>query len=166
MTVLFFALGLFALAWLVHVAWWRLCLPPHHTKALLFVLAGVPLAAAGILAATSRLGLLNPADWAAVALFYAGASLCYLITYAGVEETSPSLVIIRALERAGAGGATRADLQPCITNEQFITPRLESLVRDGFVALEAGTYRLTKRGRSAATVAHRIADLFNLGSGA
>jgi len=148
MTVLLFALGLFGLSWLVHLAWWRLRLPRHHTKALLQVFAGVPAAAVAALAATDRLDLLSAAGWASAALFHTGSTLCYLITYAGVEETSPSLVIIRALERAGTLGATREELQPCITNEQFITPRLSSLIRDGFVDLQDDTYRLTDRGRS------------------
>lgn len=166
MTVLLFALGLFGLSWLVHFAWWRLQLPRHHTKALVLVFALTPLAIVAGLILLGRANLFTLAEWASLGLFHAGASLCYLITYAGVEETSPSLVIIRALERAGNRGATRADLQPCITNEQFITPRLDSLTRDGFVQLESGAYRLTDRGRSAAKVALRLSALFNLGSGA
>jgi hypothetical protein len=166
MTVLLSALGLFGLSWLLHFAWWRLRLPTHHTKALVVVFAGTPVAAAAALALSDNHAVFTSADWASLALFHMGASLCYLITYAGVEETSPSLVIIRALERAGKRGATRDDLQPCITDEQFITPRLDSLTRDGFVLLDHGSYRLTERGRSAARVAQRISSLFNLGSGA
>jgi len=166
MTVLLFALGLFGLSWLVHFAWWRMHLPRHHTKALMIVYAGTPAAVVVVLLFAGNLGVFTPAEWASLSLFHAGATLCYLITYAGVEETSPSLVIIRALERAGERGATRADLQPCITNEQFISPRLDSLTRDGFVTLVDGSCRLTERGRSAAKAAHRIAVLFNLGTGA
>ncbi len=166
MIVLLLALGTFGLSWLVHFAWWRMRLPRHHTKALMMVFAGVPAAVVAVMGVSGRLEMLTPGQWASLGLFHAGATLCYLITYAGVEETSPSLVIIRALERAGERGATRAELQPCITNEQFINPRLDSLTRDGFVSLEDGSYRLTERGRSAANVAQRIASLFNLGSGA
>lgn len=166
MTTLLLALGLFGLAWLVHLVWWRIRLPRHHTKALVLLFAAVPVAVVAILTATNRIGLLPAAGWVSVGLFHAGSSLCYFITYAGVEETSPSLVIIRAVEQAGSSGASRRDLQPCITNELFIAPRLDSLQRDGFVTLERGLYRLTDRGRSAARVAQRFSRVFNLGSGA
>jgi hypothetical protein len=163
MTALLLALGLFSIAWVIHLVWWRICLPRHHTTALVLLFTTVPVAVGALLATTDRLGILTPSAWASVALFHTGSSLCYFITYAGVEETSPSLVIIRALERAGQAGATRGDLAPFISNESFITPRLNSLQRDGFVTLQTGCYHLTKRGRSAARLARHVSHVFNLG---
>ena len=166
MFIFLLSLGLFSCAWLMHLAWWRVHLPRHHTKALLLIFATVPVLGAALLLLTGWTGHLTLANWISAVLFYSSATLCYLITYAGVEETSPSLVLIRALEQAGAGGASRQELQTLITNERFILPRLGTLQGDGFVILDSGIYRLTERGRSAARFAAWLAALFNTGRGA
>jgi len=160
------ALFLFLLALVLHVIWWRWRLPRHHTAALLLVFAVPPLLAAGLwLAEVCRFGL-TWTDLPGIALFYAAATGCYLITYAGVEETSPSLVIIRALEQAGAKGCTREELSPCITEERFILPRLAALRRDGLVVAAGDGARLTPAGLRLARLATRLARFFNLHEGA
>lgn len=160
-----FALSLFLLALAVHVIWWRCRLPRHHTAALLLVFAGPPLLAGALWLGGSRFGL-GWADLPGIALFYAAACGCYLITYAGVEETSPSLVIIRALEQAGDRGCSREELGPCITDERFIAPRLAALQRDGLVVAAGDGARLTPAGRRLARLATVLARCFNLNEGA
>lgn len=160
-----FALTLFLLALALHVAWWRCRLPRHHTAALLAVFALPPLPAGALWFAGCRFGLGWP-DLPGIALFYTAAAVCYLITYAGVEETSPTLVIIRTLEQAGERGCYRAELDPCITDERFITPRLAALRRDGLVTPTSDGARLTPAGLRLARLATLLARCFNLHEGA
>lgn len=165
MAALALALGLFLIALGIHVIWWRWQLPRHHTAALLVAFAVPPLLAGLLWLAGARFGL-GWTDLAGIALFHAAATGCYLITYAGVEETSPSLVIIRALEQAGARGCSRAELQPCITDERFIAPRLAALQRDGLVTAAGAGARLTPAGLRLARLANLLARCFNLHEGA
>lgn len=165
MAAFLLTLTLFALALGLHFIWWRWRLPRHHTLALLGVFAAVPLGAALLLPAAGLLPALSWLDLPGIALFYGGACGCYLITYAGVEETSPSLVIIRALERAGAAGCSHADLGACVTEERFITPRIVALQRDKMVAPTGQGARLTPAGRRVARLATALARLFNLDEG-
>jgi hypothetical protein len=165
MAAFLLASALFMLALGLHFIWWRWRLPRHHTLALLGVFAAVPLAVVLICAATGLPPFLTWADLPGIALFYGAACGCYLITYAGVEETSPSLVIIRALERAGPAGCTHADLGACVTEDRFITPRINALQRDGLVSPSGAGARLTPAGLRVARLAMALARLFNLDEG-
>jgi hypothetical protein len=165
MASLVFSLALFAAVPVLQLAWWRWRLPVRHTRALLTLAALVP-AAAALLAWLGgfRFGLVW-ADLPGIALFYAGAMACYLITYAGVEETSPSLVIVRTLERAGPAGCTPGELGGVITAERFITPRLQALARDGLIVNSGQAASLTPAGRRLARLTLRFARIFNLDEG-
>src|ERR1700694_3417770 len=100
MAALLLSIALFGIAWLAHLAWWRIRLPKRHSVALLALFAAVPLGAA-ILAPALPAGLVPaPAEIPAMLGLYLGAAVCYLIVYMGVEQTSPTLVIIRALQPA------------------------------------------------------------------
>ena len=158
MTAFLISLALFLLAFGLHVIWWRWRLPKHHTAALLLVFGLTPLLGF-VLWCT---GGSRPASfWAelpGMALFYLGAAGCYLITYAGIEETSPSLVIIRALERAGAKGCTKDELAGLITEERFVQPRLQTLERDGLVV----DGHLTPVGLCVARFSTLLAKVFNI----
>jgi len=165
MAALLYGLTAFLLALAVHVLWWRWRLPRHHTAALLAVFAVPPLLAAAIWLLHAPLPGLGPADLPGLVLFYLGAAGCYLITYAGVEETSPSLVIIRALEQAGPRGCSREELAAGVTAERFIHPRLAALKRDQLIAPGAGGATLTPAGHRIACLATILARLFNLNEG-
>lgn len=161
------ALSLVTLALLIHVAWWRWRLPRHHTRALILAFSLPPCLALGIWLGTGiSLGVTLP-DLLAIMLFYVAATGCYLITYAGVEATSPSLVIMRTLEKAGPRGCAHAELKPCITEELFITPRLVALQEDGLIVRpSAEGAKLTPAGHRLARFATFLAKLFNLHEGA
>ena len=165
MAAFLLALFLYLLALALHVAWWRWRLPRRHTAALLLVFAVPPLMAAGLWFSGVRFGLAWP-HLPGIALFYGAAAACYLIAYTGVEETSPSLAIIRALEQAGAPGCSREELSPCITEERFLAPRLAALQRDGLVVAAGDGARLTPAGLRLARLATRLAGFFNLQEGA
>jgi hypothetical protein len=165
LSALLVTLALLGLAWTAHLAWWRVRLPQRHTRALLLVFAVVPAAVACLWLAGAIDLPLRLADVPGMALLYAAATGCYLITYAGVEETSPSLAVVRRLEVAGAAGCAREDLSAVITADNFVKPRLEALRRDGLV-IAAGSgpegFVLSARGRSAARAANLLARAFRI----
>lgn len=162
MAALILALGLFAAAWLAHLAWWRLSLPRHHTLALLMVFAATPFVAAGVWFVIGRPALVPMGAIPGILALYAGATGCYLITYSGVEQTSPSLVIIRALEAAGGNGCSRDQLGRLVTEDVFVKPRLEALRSDGLLAASGAGYVLTPRGQRAARIALVFTRAFNI----
>ena len=162
MVALLTSLGMYLVAIAVHVVWWKVRLPRHHTGALIVVFALTP-----VVAAAGWLVVLSPpalawGDLPGMVLLYLSASGCYLITYAGVEETSPSLVIIRALERSMGRGCTREELETLITEDRFVRPRLEALKRDGFIENAGSGYRLSRRGVCIAVIIASLAQLFNI----
>lgn len=162
MAALILALGLFAAAWLAHLAWWRLSLPRHHTLALLIVFAATPFVAGGVWLAIGRPALVPLGAIPGILALYAGATGCYLITYSGVEQTSPSLVIIRALKEAGSNGCSREELARLVTEDVFVKPRLEALRSDGLLAASGAGYALTSRGYRAARIAMAFTRAFNI----
>jgi hypothetical protein len=161
MAALLASLALFGIAWLLHLAWWRASLPRRHSAALLCLFAALALGAGlAWLALPSR--LLPPAAIPGALALYLGAAACYLIVYTGVEQTSPTLVIIRALEGAGRDGCSDADLAALITEDLFVRPRLEALALDGLLAPAGNGWSLTPRGRRAARIACAVARLFRI----
>ena len=158
MTAFLISLALFLLAFGLHVIWWRWRLPRHHTAALLFMFGLAPLIGFALWYVAGSRPALSWAELPGMALFYLGAAGCYLITYAGIEETSPSLVIIRALERAGAKGCTKDELAGLITDERFVQPRFQALKRDGLVV----SGHLTPAGLRVARLSVLLAKVFNI----
>jgi hypothetical protein len=162
MTTLIASLALFGIAWLLHVAWWRISPPRRHLFALLCLFAAVPVCAGPAWLVVPPHLLLAPADIPGALALYLGAAACYLIVYTGVEQTSPTLVIVRALEHARQGGCSDADLAGLITEDLFVRPRLEAMALDGLLVPVADGWSLTSRGRRAARIASVLAKLFNI----
>jgi hypothetical protein len=162
MMALLASLALFGIAWLLHVAWWRIRLPRRHIAALLCLFAVVAVFAGFAWLAFPRHFTLAPADIPGALALYLGAAACYLILYTGVEQTSPTLVIIRALEGAGQDGCADTDLAKLITEDVFVRPRLEALALDGLVATVGDGWSLTPLGYRAARIASTVAALFRI----
>jgi hypothetical protein len=162
MQALLTALGLFAFAWLAHVAWWRIAAPRRHSASLLALFVAIALAA--LLAAPALPGRWLPAaaELPAVLVLYLGAAASYLILYTAVEQTSPTVALIRVLAAARERGCTREELGRVLTDDLFVRPRLEALVADGVVAEGPGGWSLTPRGRRAACAAVMLAALFRI----
>ena len=162
MSALLSSFALFGVAWIAHVVWWRYNLPRHQTRALVVVFTAAPLVAGCLWVASGRPELIELHDLPGIAMFYLGAIGCYLIAYTAVEETSPSLTIIRTLEAAGNTGCSLEELSSVITESNFVKPRLEALRRDGMVTAADGGFVLTRRGRQAAQTALLLSRIFNI----
>jgi hypothetical protein len=162
MSALLSSLALVAFAWVLHVLWWRISLPRHQMGALLGVFALAPVLAGVLWLVIGRPAFVLPQDLPGVAMFYAGALGCYLIAYTGVEETSPSLAAMQALQDAGPAGCSPEELSSVITDSNFVKPRIDALKRDGMLAAAEGGFVLTPRGRKAARLSLLLSRLFNI----
>ena len=139
--------GLFAAAFCLHLALWRISAPRRQIRALLRLFFGM-LAAALVLGWLTRLPAFrwSPAEAVHLALFYAGLTLSYIITYTAVQVDSPSLVIVSRIAAGGEAGLGRDELFAQLTDDLLVRPRLEDLVRDEVVTLDGGVYRVCRRG--------------------
>ena len=162
MSALLSAFALFGFAWLLHLVWWRISLPRHQMGALLAVFALTPLLAVALWLVVGRPAFVMLQDLPGIAMFYAGGLGCYLITYTGIEETSPSLAAMQALQDAGAAGCSPDELSSVITDSNFVMPRLEALRRDGMLVAVHGGFVLTPRGKQAAQISLLLSRIFNI----
>jgi hypothetical protein len=151
--VLGWGLGLFAAAFLVQLAAWRVRVPVRQVKVLLVIFAGalVAAAAAGGLAAAAaspwqRFFPRGGAQWLQLAIFHAAATLAYMITYSAVEVDSPSLHMVLAIRAGGAAGLPEAELLALRRDDRLVAPRVRDLVTDRMAVLEGERYRLTPKG--------------------
>jgi hypothetical protein len=165
MSALLTAVGFILFAFAVQVVVWRVGPPRNHLRALLaiFVLS----AAAGIilLVVTGvffHRPLLPLSQVPGVALCDLGAIACYLVIYTGVEDASPSLILLRTLEAAGDRGCRREELAALFTEDRLVRPRLDGLKRDSFVVASGAGYALTPRGLRMARTAALLARIFRI----
>lgn len=165
MTTLLLSLSLFGSALLAHLLLWRIWSPRPATGVLLGLFAVVGIA--GLVAAIWPLGLVSGL-WQLVqaGLFHGASSLAYTVVYTGIEETSPSLAVVRAVHRAGARGCTLEHLKRVVHQGNFLNRRLELLRTGGLVVDVVGHWRLTDKGaRVARLVAWTSNALLNLPKG-
>ena len=101
-----------------------------------------------------------------IALFVLGAMCCYLIIYTGIEDPSPSLILLQALEAAGDRGCPREDLAALFTEDRLVRPRLDELKQDGLVAAAGDGHALTPRGLRVVRVALFTTRIFRINDNA
>jgi len=155
------SLVLFSVAWLIHLAWWRTRPPTHPSKTLVLVFGLTPCLALFVWWATGPHAI-RLLDIPAILLFYGGATLCYFITYTGIEETSPSLTILRALERSGEEGCDKEMLRHEFSRQHFVARRLNSLVREGLIVPSGDGHVVNKRGLRVARLSAFLGRIFNI----
>ena len=145
-----------AIAFLIHVAIWRLARPANSA----IVLASIFLAtlAGGLLA----LGLLAPPAWwpahwssyAGTATVYFGLMAAYINTYPAMEAESPSLQMLRRLSDAADAGLSVEEMQSMIGGESLVTARIRDLLAERYAILHGDRLVLTPKGRAIASVFH------------
>ena len=154
MPIVGLALVLFAGAFVLHLARWRLAPPAATTRALLHtflfgILGGLLLALAVAwalpgLAARLPAGPFGVLQSLLLALALAAA---YVMTYPAIEVESPTLVMIEAIAAAGDRGLARDTLFERLNDEALVAPRVRDLVSDGLAVETQGRLRLSARGR-------------------
>jgi hypothetical protein len=148
------AAGVFATAFVMHLAWWRIRLPRRQTAVLLAVFFGV-------LCTWLAVSHFMPGRWFTaadrwqaihVAVFHTACTLAYVVAYSAQEHRSPSMTLLVAVADAGDAGCTREDLRGLLAGASPVEVRLDAMVHDGMVARDDDGYRLAAKGRAWATV--------------
>ncbi len=136
MTVFLTTLFLLGIALTVHVLIWKLRLPRRQMRALALAFAGVYVS---WLIATSFMGiplfmLLH------ITLFYTACSLCYIITYSAIEADSPTLSLMRFIDRQGPGGVSSETAEKFLAQHLFVNARLAALIDSGMIVFRNDRY--------------------------
>ena len=133
MKIFLTSVGLFLVAFVVHVIIWRLKLPRGHIKALLLIF--------GTIFCVWMVAIIFFRPWRIaeilhVILFYWSMSLCYIITYTAIEADSPTLSLIRFLAGARTEGRSKDAVAQFIALRPFVRARLTALARAGLIREE------------------------------
>lgn len=148
------AIGVFATAFIVHLAWWRIALPRRQTASLL----GLFFAALFAWLAVSHFlpgRWFTAADcWEAihVAVFHTACTLAYIVAYSALEHRSPSMTLLVAVADAGDAGCSPDELRGLLDGASPVEVRLDAMMHDGMIVREGDGYRLAAKGRAWATV--------------
>jgi hypothetical protein len=132
---------LFLFSFAVHLIIWRLRLPRHQLKTLLFIFGAVlGLWVLGF--ARHWTGILEVLH---IALFYGSLSLCYVITYTAIEADSPTLSLIRFLAEAKTDGRSMEEIRLFMGLRPFVRARLSALTHAGLIQEEGARYVAVSR---------------------
>jgi hypothetical protein len=153
-TTALLAIGVFATAFMAHLAWWRIALPRRQTAALL----GLFLAALFAWLAVSHF---LPGRWFTagdrweaihVAVFHIACTLAYVVAYSALEHRSPSMTLLVAVAEAGDAGCSPDQMRGLLASASPLEMRLDAMLHDGMIARDGDGYRLAAKGRAWATV--------------
>jgi len=144
------AIGLFAVAFLLHWLVWRVRIPRRQTAALLLIFLGtLPVGLVAVsLVPCDVIGPLGFWQYLQVAIFHVSLSFAYIVAYSALEERSPSMTILVVVANAGAEGLAREELEGSLKTVRPVESRLAAMVRDGMVSRVDGRYRLERKGRA------------------
>ena len=142
MEITFAAFFTLLVAWLLHLALWRVRLPKAQLKALLMIFFFVWTAAV-IALSVSGTALSGVLGFLYFSLIYWSAALCYVITYSAMEGDSPTLSLTRHLHLRGREGVSHEDIEKFFRQRPFVGARVKALVADNVFIEEEGGYRLS-----------------------
>lgn len=171
MSVLVWSICLFMLAFGVHLLVWKVSLPKRQTKVLLQIFFGTWIIAvlwAWFNPTFTLFGLTVPShieNYLHMAIFHTAFTLAYIITYSALEADSPTLVMIRAIEKAGAAGLEKEKLEEALNDDILVKPRVQDLLRDQMVYLDQERYMLTPKGTLFVRVFKTYRDILKASKG-
>ncbi|HAF94607.1 MAG: hypothetical protein A2X34_10695 [Elusimicrobia bacterium GWC2_51_8] len=150
MKIFIFCVILTSSAIVFYLALLRIRRPRNSVAALLIVFTGV--LCGGLISAH----LLNkgysvfPAgfwEFLHVIIFYVPVMLSCIITFVALEDDSPSMTIVRFIEQAGAKGRNRNQIRQIINDEALILPRINAMVKNGWIEARENEYQAMAKGR-------------------
>lgn len=153
MKILSLTLILFFTAFILQLIVWRIRLPKRQTKVLLGIFFGTLFA--GLLTLKivpyliPGLGIYAPKyplEYLHISISFISLTLAYMITYSAIEADSPSLVMIRAVAKAGSEGLDKKEFDKTMSDELLVIPRVRDLVTDKMAYIDGDKYRLSPKG--------------------
>ncbi len=131
---------LFVVAFVIHVAWWRIRLPKRQLSCLCrFLLGFLPF---GLVVAEVFDWMPFPlVSWETgrICLYYVALTFTYIITYTALEGDSPTLSLMR-LAGKRPGGLSVPDIVRVVCARPFVQARWDVLIKDGLVQEKNGRY--------------------------
>lgn len=153
MRVLVTGLSLFLLAFLIHLAVWKIRLPKRQVKTLLQLFFLTLLAGVFALWSASpgfEIAGIAPLEdiweYLHISLFFLSLTLAYMITYTALEADSPSLVMIMTISNAEPEGLSKERFEELMNDETLVMPRIRDVLLDRMVYMDGNRYCLTPKG--------------------
>ncbi len=140
MNILIYGLVFFVVAFLLHIAIWRIKKPANSIKILvsLFILV--------LIAGSILLSLYEFSSYVYIWFFFISLFIAYLFSYPAIEVDSPSLVIVMRISESGKAGLNIERLDDLLKDDLLVEPRLKDLVDAGLVDFSSSLYRINKKG--------------------
>jgi hypothetical protein len=152
MAILQWGVGLFLLAFFLHLLVWRIHKPRSPIKILLAIFLGtvvVGLATlyfgAGVVRSLGLAELSTLAAYLHVLVFFIAMAFSYIVGYTVLEWDSPTLSIVTMIARAGKNGLEEAELIQRAEKLPFLESRMQDLIRGGILVEREGRYVLSAR---------------------
>jgi hypothetical protein len=145
-----FAFALFAVAFCLHLLWWRVRMPRRHTAVLLALFFGTLTAGLVLVDYLPELRAFRLEGWLQrlhVAEFFTSMTLAYVVAYSAIEERSPSMTLLVHVAASGDRGRTEDELYAVLAGITPIETRLRAMVRDHMIELHGDVYCITFKGR-------------------
>jgi len=141
--------GLLAIAFILHLAWWRIAVPRRQTAVLLGLFFGV---LAVWLVVSRRMPdrwFTATGIWQAfhVVTFHTACTLAYVVAYSAIEHRSPSMTLLLTVADCGGAGCTASDLQGRLISVSPVEVRLDAMVHDRMIVREGDDYHLATKGQ-------------------
>jgi hypothetical protein len=134
----------FALMMVLHVLIWRVFKVRKQILWLFLIFLGLP-------TAVFLIGLVRGQDPTAWALWYLlefTLSSCYILFFPAVQSESPTLTLVRQLDRHKRdGGLSRERILAAMSTNNPILDRLTDLQNNGLIQASGGPQRLSGPGR-------------------
>ena len=153
MSVLVYGINLIFLAFFIHFLVWKIYLPKHQTKVLIYIFFITLISGVAILKflpiKLTLFHIFPPQslyEYLQLSFLFISLTLAYIASYSAIEADSPSLIIIKEIAEAGSRGLDRSILEQKIDKNILIIPRIKDLVTAGMVYLEEGKYKLKPKG--------------------
>ena len=145
MNVLVITLSSFVFAFLFHVALWRFYVPKREFKFLFWLFSGLLFLVLFYFKFYNEISFITIIH---IIFFYYSIVAVYLLTYTGLQATSPSFLMLMKLKISKQKGLTESDFLKSITNEKFIDFRLKEMAKSALVKeSHCDKYVITEKGR-------------------
>ena len=163
-TALFIGVGTFVYCWLLHFVFWRIHRPEAYPIWLPAIFFGGPLVTMLWFALiSSDLPRVDVSTVVAAGMLHLVISSCYICSYAGIVEYSPSAEILRVVQSHMPDGIELESLKVTSLSEEALTgKRIRHLHVAGMTEDSYGILRLSTRGRLVVALCHTYRRVFGL----
>jgi hypothetical protein len=140
--------AMFALAFAAHVVWWRLRKPRQQGTTLVALFSLVAAVAVGALLALGldRFGL-NLAQLVLTVDLFGSYALIYLILFSALEADSPTLTMIRLVQKRGPRGMSEDDLVRAMAGQSFVKRRVQQMIDERMAVRIGDRLYASRKGR-------------------